>query len=1564
MAATATLVELAKHLKEEKLFVSSEKEQLRRLNEEVTSTAERLYHVSWIARQQRQNLDQLIFGAWEPSPAACCYRANALEQVNFEDAYKQLGYQDSAFGEFVKKLRENPRLVAYCLTQGERLHLDGSKDIVKIIMSAVYGNCIMQEDERYVLLLLQALIESQLAGSDDPRRLLRKGSCVFTKVFKQFTEGLYSGRLYLTAALHEAVMVLLMDDENFLETNPHKVTDHFTPQEQEKRFGKANTPEFQDKLLHQLEVNVDQLVNHCNRFIQSLKDNMYCFPQSLDWIVKQIYKIVTQAGKSKAEEVRAMCVDMLLLLFVCPAIVNPEPYGITSDILISDVARFNLMQVAQILQALAMKMYTAGDGRGSDICSRFSKDCMSSFLDSMINSVTTEDIPPVNHQLEGITRSSALITQNELYALVAYLRSVQASCPDQAEGKELETMLSSVPATPSPTVTLNTPSTPQSNTSSFPLPSPSTPTLGSAKKSHGKGRKTVKSPIAPDPDIQADANNQQRDQSAEYKPDDVLVLQLGNIVNECPGMLSETKVVASAEAKTKSKPEETEHRVSPSLHADIPEKQLRFSADASLVSDNLESMSIGASNSVYSMDLENISNTSGIENASCASGRNTPRSTASSSDAARALEMLESEPHDISDRFGKFEIRTIMDKDKSQMDAVETWSETWSTDVLASDQSEPPPEPNPIERLQEIAEVQSEPPDYPGAHSLLDVRHPGEVSETASETWSVDVLQSDTERQEERLQELDDGNYENVVEGDILEDSQEGKQEQEDQFFDAIDNSTKKLEMLGTSDELENLGAVGGMGVLQGEPLHYGGNKASSHGERRPLNDLAQSFMNTGSSKKENQDNVIDTFDPFAPVASSSSTLTASQSHRDSGISVGTNSVSPSTPENATANPEESPMSPTQNNGHTNPAFQMETAPPVPPKRRNNPFDRESARLVNQDSVHYSTHAAAGNHPGQAGKATYGPGMLIPDGVPSAIESGSSDVTKSRASSSASTSSNSSGYGVNRIPEPDVQKSISFENSVESLGSQEKIEGIETPDKTNKSWWKKKLPFKVPTRKGKGSKTPDKDREHSSMIPHSLFHHEAQQNHQQQHADSDTIKPQQAFSMPGSGGEEILSKYKNMAISGQNVEVAGPEEILNKYRHKLDMSSSGNDGALVNLSSEEHEQNGEHGDHTDGAIITGDNIESTYPFTDAKRKLRIVLCSADFHTLPWLTNFSTAASQRINLVGNPVSGSKENNDNELVAFLKVQLAEAINLQDKSLIAQLHETLRCVRQFDADGSKKLLHSLQQDYLNRSPYISYLVRSRKGLLATKAHLERLLERVERDKTVCNKYFTAQCVRHFLERQETAVQKFVDDFKELTVSDEKTDHVEEFLHYLYTWISQDPIWQAASEEQKEDAQVATERAIMSSIYKLALYPNGDGDSMRDQVLHDYIKKLSKSVTASHKALLIPEKYRKESPWPSAQAEILTINAYKTPKDKLQCVMRCCSTIMNLLSMANENSVPGADDFVPVLVYVLIKANPPSLLSTIQYVNSFYDKRLSGEEQYWWMQFCAAIEFIKTID
>jgi hypothetical protein len=81
-----------------------------------------------------------------------------------------------------------------------------------------------------------------------------------------------------------------------------------------------------------------------------------------------------------------------------------------------------------------------------------------------------------------------------------------------------------------------------------------------------------------------------------------------------------------------------------------------------------------------------------------------------------------------------------------------------------------------------------------------------------------------------------------------------------------------------------------------------------------------------------------------------------------------------------------------------------------------------------------------------------------------------------------------------------------------------------------------------------------------------------------------------------------------------------------------------------------------------------------------------------------------------------------------------------------------------------------------------------------------------------------------------------------------------------------------------------------------------------------------------------LIYFKLKKECPWISAQMELRKLNIYKTPQDKLACIRKCLLTIQNLLAIAK--SPVCADDLHPVLIYVIIKANPPTFLSNVQYI------------------------------
>lgn len=83
-----------------------------------------------------------------------------------------------------------------------------------------------------------------------------------------------------------------------------------------------------------------------------------------------------------------------------------------------------------------------------------------------------------------------------------------------------------------------------------------------------------------------------------------------------------------------------------------------------------------------------------------------------------------------------------------------------------------------------------------------------------------------------------------------------------------------------------------------------------------------------------------------------------------------------------------------------------------------------------------------------------------------------------------------------------------------------------------------------------------------------------------------------------------------------------------------------------------------------------------------------------------------------------------------------------------------------------------------FRKRAPYIAYLTRCRQGLQTAQAHLERLLQRVLKDKEVANRYFTTVCVRLLLEHMESKMLEFIKGIFTFQQRDDLTQ-TEQFLH-----------------------------------------------------------------------------------------------------------------------------------------------------------------------------------------
>lgn len=115
-----------------------------------------------------------------------------------------------------------------------------------------------------------------------------------------------------------------------------------------------------------------------------------------------------------------MCTDLILTHFICLAVVNPEVYGVC-DAPISPVARFNLMQVGQILQMLSLMKYQEPDPKLLDLYSSFDQNLVPSLLEGLLNGLEGPEDGPISVNgaaIQGLKRTTALFTGNELQCLV------------------------------------------------------------------------------------------------------------------------------------------------------------------------------------------------------------------------------------------------------------------------------------------------------------------------------------------------------------------------------------------------------------------------------------------------------------------------------------------------------------------------------------------------------------------------------------------------------------------------------------------------------------------------------------------------------------------------------------------------------------------------------------------------------------------------------------------------------------------------------------------------------------------------------------------------------------------------------------------------------------------------------------------------------------------------------------------------------------------------------------------------------------------------------------------
>ena len=176
----------------------------------------------------------------------------------------------------------------------------------------------------------------------------------------------------------------------------------------------------------------------------------------------------------------------------------------------------------------------------------------------------------------------------------------------------------------------------------------------------------------------------------------------------------------------------------------------------------------------------------------------------------------------------------------------------------------------------------------------------------------------------------------------------------------------------------------------------------------------------------------------------------------------------------------------------------------------------------------------------------------------------------------------------------------------------------------------------------------------------------------------------------------------------------------------------------------------------------------------------------------------------------------------------------------------------------------------------------------------------------------------------------------------------------------------WQGLHDERYVSILDCVERHVLSMISDMAyqtILPDTEQD---DQMLAEKMELLQ---FLPPDALDIPPDLQNEVVWAVAGNELRKINAFRTPGEKMQCIVTCASLITRTLGVvklrAGQSPDAGADEFLPLFIWVVLRARVPQLYRNTEYISAFHHPtRLMGMGGYCLMNLRSSLEFIKELD
>jgi len=182
----------------------------------------------------------------------------------------------------------------------------------------------------------------------------------------------------------------------------------------------------------------------------------------------------------------------------------------------------------------------------------------------------------------------------------------------------------------------------------------------------------------------------------------------------------------------------------------------------------------------------------------------------------------------------------------------------------------------------------------------------------------------------------------------------------------------------------------------------------------------------------------------------------------------------------------------------------------------------------------------------------------------------------------------------------------------------------------------------------------------------------------------------------------------------------------------------------------------------------------------------------------------------------------------------------------------------------------------------------------------------------------------------------------------------------------VNAEQLWLSVDDEVADSVVDSFEKYIASQIYDL-VFTAQEEDESKDLMLQERIREFRWIEPQHLDAVCDLSLDDVTQDFYKAQEELIVMDAKRPPVEKLNSVVAASKAIFGILEKSSGGTNgASADDFLPVLIYVVLQANPPMLYSNLQFLNRFCnpDKLSTGEAGYYFTNLYSAVSFVETLD